>query len=131
VDGEYFARYAVSVDMIELIFSDEVAGGIMRARSPAGIITQGTVGILVCTYDGSGTNAGMKIFYEGNDVTNARVTTVYTAMSPQGADLWIGRYSTNYWFGNIWTPMVFGTELSPMQVKALTCRFKQRLQESL
>ena len=75
---------------------------------------------IVCTYDGSATADGIKIFVDGTTPSQGSTTVgTYTAMGNTAAPLTLGKSDTAYFKGHLDEVSLFNIELSDSQVLAI------------
>jgi len=103
--------------------SDSVNGGTIGRYSAALPLTSlnGQTIELVLTYDGSGLEAGIKLYLDGvrvDDTSNSAGT--YVAMTAGTADILIGKHDTAYCDGNVADVQVFDSELTADQITGVT-----------
>jgi len=75
---------------------------------------------LTATYDGSGSNSGLKIYLNGNRVDDVNSSSgSYTAMTNTSMPVHIGRYKADYSNGLIDETAIFNSELSASDVTSI------------
>jgi len=120
VDAEWLF-YVASTDKIYFQCHDESVADCRIARAYNTALTgyEGKVIHVAATYDGSGTEAGLKIYLNGARVDDTSVGASqgsYVAMEKQGHAVWLGRYSTTYADGKILYCKIYDKELTTGEI---------------
>ena len=117
--AEYsFQTEYASGDTLFKIFDN--AGNTLGKRVQIPVFPKGEWVHAVCTYDGSGTNAGQKIYFDGVlQVSSASNAGVYTAMTLTTSKLDIGNSNANPYYGDIDEASIFDSELSQADITEL------------
>ena len=120
-DAEYNFNIHSGNDLTLLLFDESVADTIQGQRTNTTLVANENQWThVVSTYDGRGgtsANAGIKLYVNGAVVSSSAVTTgTYVAMENLGADVYIGKQTTNYAKGSIDEAKVYAKELSATEV---------------
>jgi len=120
VDAEWLF-YVATTDKVYIQCHDESVADcrIGRAYNTAITSYEGQMIHLVATYDGSSTEAGLKIYLNGVQVDDVSVGAnqgSYVAMEKQEHDVWIGRYSASYANGLFRGVSIYDKELTEGEV---------------
>jgi hypothetical protein len=136
VDAEWLF-YVAGTDKAFVQCHDESVADcrIGRAYNTALTSYEGQMIHLVATYDGSSTEAGLKIYLNGSrvdDVSGGNSQGGYVAMEKQGHDVWFGRYSGSYADGQFRGVSIYDKELTEGEVldKYTQLTFKEVKPES-
>ena len=110
-----------STDVLRFRIMDDSTSGYIQSRITAAISTSGWRNYIF-TYDGSGSQTGMKIYVNGTYETQTQTASgSYTAMENKTTDLRIGSSETESFYldGNIDEFALFNIELSSAQATAI------------
>lgn len=102
------------------------SGGAYIGRSTGYDTFYGEEHVIICTYDGSKTNAGIKIYRNAEKVdANDAGSGTYSGVSALGTGPVVGGFAPYATSGDIILPMIFNTELSADDVSVLTGRMRE------
>lgn len=116
--GEWYALFSGGALFFRL--ADNSTGGFI-GRSVAAV-SGNTWHTIVCTYDGSGADTGIKIYVDGSQVATAAASSgSYTAMENTAVPLRFGRRdAAGTWFsGRIDCALLYGRELAASEAASL------------
>ena len=119
-DKEYHILTSAS-DKLRIRLYDNSTGGYIQSEMNAAISTSGWKNYIF-TYDGTGSNAGLNIYLNGDVVAQTKsLSGSYTAMENTSTDLRIGTSEQNSFYldGHIDEFALFNIELSSAQATAI------------
>lgn len=140
VDCEIFAKdnvttgttareYALSVNtngsISGLCFDNSTAGSVGRS-APAGSVTASAIQVVTMTYDGSSTNAGVKLYVNASEVDSANAGSgSYTAMEalttkPAGYRIGTAGTPERVYRGRLFVTLVVAETLTALQIRRLS-----------
>jgi hypothetical protein len=119
--NEYSSWVTTGESLILRLF-DASESSYISAYTTAALTFDNAEQVLVLTYDGSSTSAGINIYVNGlQEALTVSDSGVYTAMENLGNDSGIGKWSNSYYTeGAIANAMVLSKELTELEVAQLT-----------
>jgi len=115
--GFLFRQTGSSLDF----FLKDDLGGRLSVESSAGAITANTWHHIVCTYDGSKTPAGIKIYRDKSLLSTSTGNDAFTTSSSNTADFLVGVQAglSNYWNGSMTRLQYHNKALNQLEVNTL------------